>query len=87
MQVKKLSFGQKKAHLMEIQINGGNVAQKVDFAYGLFEKQVSVDAVFQVGYSADKEAILWYCTQLVQVRSGAKVAPWVLGSASASRVP
>jgi large subunit ribosomal protein L3e len=48
-QVKKLSFGQKKAHLMEIQINGGTVAQKVDFAYGLFEKQVSVDAVFQVG--------------------------------------
>lgn len=40
LQVKKLSFGQKKAHLMEIQINGGTVAQKVDFAYALFEKQV-----------------------------------------------
>jgi hypothetical protein len=39
-QVKKLGFGQKKAQLMEIQINGGSVAQKVDFAYGLFEKQV-----------------------------------------------
>jgi large subunit ribosomal protein L3e len=39
-QVKKLGFGQKKAHLMEIQVNGGSVAQKVDFAYGLFEKQV-----------------------------------------------
>ncbi len=47
-QVKKLSFGQKKAHLMEIQINGGTVVAKTDFAYGLFEKQVAVDSVFQV---------------------------------------
>lgn len=37
---------QKKAHLMEIQINGGSVAQKVDFAEALFEKEVSVDTVF-----------------------------------------
>lgn len=47
-QVKKLSFGQKKAHLMEIQINGGTVASKVDFAYNLFEKQVRVASI--VGY-------------------------------------
>lgn len=32
---------------MEIQVNGGTVAQKVDFAYGFFEKQVPVEAVFQ----------------------------------------
>lgn len=38
---------QKKAHLMEIQVNGGTIAQKVDFAYGFFEKQVPIDAVFQ----------------------------------------
>ena len=38
---------QKKAHLMEIQVNGGTVAQKVDYAYGFFEKQIPVDAVFQ----------------------------------------
>lgn len=38
---------QKKAHLMEIQVNGGNVAQKVDYAYGFFEKQVPIDAIFQ----------------------------------------
>ncbi|KDO44096.1 hypothetical protein CISIN_1g016467mg [Citrus sinensis] len=37
----------KKAHLMEIQVNGGSVAQKVDFAYGFFEKQIPIDAVFQ----------------------------------------
>lgn len=38
---------QKKAHIMEIQVNGGDVAKKVDFAYGFFEKKVPVDAVFQ----------------------------------------
>jgi large subunit ribosomal protein L3e len=32
---------------MEIQVNGGTVAQKVDYAYGFFEKQIPVDAVFQ----------------------------------------
>ncbi|KAI3834162.1 hypothetical protein MKW98_018212 [Papaver atlanticum] len=36
-----------KAHLMEIQVNGGDIAQKVDFAYGFFEKQVPVDSIFQ----------------------------------------
>jgi large subunit ribosomal protein L3e len=45
-QVRKIKL-QKKAHIMEIQVNGGTVQQKVDFAYGLFEKQVPVDAVFQ----------------------------------------
>ncbi|KAK1323858.1 60S ribosomal protein L3 [Acorus calamus] len=38
---------QKKAHLMEIQVNGGTVAEKVDYAYKFFEKQVPVDAIFQ----------------------------------------
>ncbi|CAM9817337.1 unnamed protein product [Chrysoparadoxa australica] len=37
----------KKAHLMEIQINGGSVEAKVDFARGLFEQKVSVESVFQ----------------------------------------
>jgi len=46
-QVKKLHLRQKKAHVMEIQINGGkSVAEKVDFAVDLFEKSVPVDAVF-----------------------------------------
>lgn len=47
-QIRKMKgLKQKKAHLMEIQVNGGNVAQKVDFAYSFFEKQVPIDAVFQ----------------------------------------
>merc|ERR1719231_1703046 len=32
--------------MMEIQVNGGSVADKVDFCVGLFEKPVPVDAVF-----------------------------------------
>ena len=36
--MRKLALGQKKAHLMEVQVNGGTVAQKVDFAYSMFEK-------------------------------------------------
>merc|ERR1712176_74015 len=45
-QIRKIPYGQKKAHMMEIQINGGSVADKVDFAVSYFEKTVPVDAVF-----------------------------------------
>lgn len=45
-QIRKIGLRQKKAHIMEIQINGGTVAEKVDFGVSLFEKQVSVDSVF-----------------------------------------
>lgn len=31
---------------MEIQVNGGTIAEKVDFGYKFFEKSVSVDTVF-----------------------------------------
>lgn len=36
-QVRKLNLRQHKAQIMEIQVNGGNVAKKVDWAYGKFE--------------------------------------------------
>jgi len=45
-QLRKLNLRQKKAHILEIQVNGGTIPQKVDFAVGLFEKKVSVDTVF-----------------------------------------
>merc|ERR1712087_799528 len=45
-QIRKVPFGQKKAHMMEIQINGGSIPEKVDFAVSYFEKTVPVDAVF-----------------------------------------
>ena len=41
-QIKKLNFRQKKAHVLEVQVNGGTVAEKVDFAVKLFEQQVRV---------------------------------------------
>eukprot|EP00246_Nothoceros_aenigmaticus_P008632 TRINITY_DN2348_c0_g1_i1.p1 TRINITY_DN2348_c0_g1~~TRINITY_DN2348_c0_g1_i1.p1 ORF type:complete len:401 (+),score=68.84 TRINITY_DN2348_c0_g1_i1:29-1204(+) len=46
-QVRKLKgVKQKKAHLMEIQVNGGTIAEKVDFGYKFFEKTVPIDSVF-----------------------------------------
>lgn len=52
-QIRKVGLRQKKAHVMEIQINGGDVAKKVDFGYGLFEKTVPVDTVFTTGEMVD----------------------------------
>jgi len=45
-QIRKLHLRQKKAHIMEIQVNGGKTPDKVDFAVSLFEKPISVDAIF-----------------------------------------
>jgi len=45
-QPNKLNQRQKKAHLMEIQINGGTMEQKVKYGYSLFERPVPVDSVF-----------------------------------------
>eukprot|EP00355_Strombidium_rassoulzadegani_P004291 CAMPEP_0168623538 /NCGR_PEP_ID=MMETSP0449_2-20121227/8885_1 /TAXON_ID=1082188 /ORGANISM="Strombidium rassoulzadegani, Strain ras09" /LENGTH=386 /DNA_ID=CAMNT_0008664939 /DNA_START=32 /DNA_END=1192 /DNA_ORIENTATION=+ len=56
-QIKKINIGFKKAHCMEIQVNGGSVADKVDFAYGLFEKPVPVEAVFKQSEMIDTIAI------------------------------
>jgi large subunit ribosomal protein L3e len=56
-QVRKLRLGQKKGHVMEIQINGGTTAQKVDFGKGLFEKNVAIDAVFKTSDLVDTIAV------------------------------
>jgi len=45
-QIKKVGLQQKKAHVMEIQVNGGSVADKVAFAKNLFEKPIPVTGVF-----------------------------------------
>jgi len=52
-QVHKLRIGQKKSHIMEIQINGGSVAEKVEFGLGLFEAQVRVTDVFKESEMVD----------------------------------
>jgi large subunit ribosomal protein L3e len=46
-QVKLLRIGQKKAHCMEIQVNGGSIPDKVEFGLKLFESAVPVSSVFQ----------------------------------------
>merc|ERR1719310_1405014 len=45
-QIKKVKIGQKKAHIKEIQVNGGTTAEKVDFVKGLFEQEVKVADCF-----------------------------------------
>ncbi|KAG8749657.1 60S ribosomal protein L3 [Serendipita sp. 396] len=46
-QIRKTGLKQKKAHLMEIQVNGGSIPDKVSFAHGLFEKEVPVSTIFE----------------------------------------
>jgi len=45
-QIKLMKKRQKKAHIMEIQVNGGTVAQKIQYARDLMEKTVPVKNVF-----------------------------------------
>lgn len=45
-QIRKLKLRQKKAHVMEVQINGGSMADKIEFAKGLLEQEVNVKSVF-----------------------------------------
>jgi len=56
-QIRKLKLRQKKSHIMEIQVNGGTIAQKVDFAVGQLEKKVSVDTVFEQNEMIDTIAV------------------------------
>lgn len=52
-QVQALGKRQKKAQVMEIQVNGGSVADKVQFAVDLFEKEVPVTDVFKTSEMVD----------------------------------
>ncbi len=56
-QIRKTPLSQKKAHLAEIQINGGSISEKVDWARDHFEKTVSVDAVFEQDEMIDVIAV------------------------------
>ncbi|CDJ66819.1 60S ribosomal protein L3, putative [Eimeria necatrix] len=46
-QPSKTPTGLRKAHIMEIQVNGGTVAEKVDFVTKMFESPVPISAVFE----------------------------------------
>jgi len=56
-QIRKIKMTQKRAHIMEIQINGGTPEQKVDFGYSLFEKRVNVNSVFSANEMIDCIAV------------------------------
>eukprot|EP00755_Sulcionema_specki_P004367 Sspe_Gene.29909::Locus_14458_Transcript_1_3_Confidence_0.333_Length_1296::g.29909::m.29909/K02925/RP-L3e, RPL3; large subunit ribosomal protein L3e len=44
---RKLKLGMRKAHVCEIQENGGDMKSKLEFAKGLLEKEVAVESVFK----------------------------------------
>jgi large subunit ribosomal protein L3e len=46
-QIRQTPLKQKKAHLMEIQVNGGSLSEKVDFAHNLFEKTIDINTIFE----------------------------------------
>ena len=56
-QIRAVKLRQKKAHVMEIQVNGGSIADKVDYAYGLFEQTVPIADVFAQDEMLDTIAI------------------------------
>ena len=61
---------------MEVQVNGGDVAAKVDFAAGMFEKAVGVDSVFVQNEMIDTIAITrGHGTQGVVTRWGVTRLP------------
>ncbi|KAJ2227904.1 60S ribosomal protein L3, partial [Coemansia sp. RSA 485] len=75
-QMSKVKIGQKKAHIMEIQVNGGTIAQKVDWAREHFEKTVSVDDVFEKDEVIDVIAVTkGHGTEGVTHRWGTKKLP------------
>ncbi|KAF9763692.1 60S ribosomal protein L3 [Nosema granulosis] len=43
----------KKSHISEIQVNGGTINEKVDWALDKFEKEVTIDEVFNVNENVD----------------------------------
>jgi len=56
-QIEKCKLRQRKAHVMEIQINGGKVADKVDWAVSKFENEITVGEVFSNDEMVDTIAI------------------------------
>merc|ERR1711937_350490 len=56
-QIGKIGLRQKKAHICEVQVNGGSMADKIAFVEGLFEKPVSVKSVFEQNEQIDTIAI------------------------------
>jgi len=52
-QITKLSLRQRKGHVMEIQINGGTIEEKVDYAREKLEKSIFIDDIFELSEMID----------------------------------
>ena len=52
-QIDKLNLRQKKAHILEIQVNGGSVTEKVEWAKSKLEQEVKVGEVFENNENVD----------------------------------
>jgi large subunit ribosomal protein L3e len=52
-QISKLNLRQRKGHVMEIQINGGTVEEKVNFAKEYLEKEIFIDDIFELSEMID----------------------------------
>merc|ERR1712037_882601 len=65
-QMKLLRRRQKKAHIMEVQLNGGSIADKVNFAREHFEKEVPVGQVFAQDEMIDVNGVTsrWHTKKL-----------------------
>jgi large subunit ribosomal protein L3e len=74
-QMKLMRHREKKAHIMEIQLNGGNVSDKVDWAREHLEKQMAVKQVFEMNEMIDVIGVTkgrgfkgiisrWHCKKL-----------------------
>merc|ERR1712032_28973 len=75
-QIKKLNLRQKKAHVMEIQVNGGDIAAKVDFARSLLEKDVNVSDLFSKDEMFDVIGVTrGHCVEGVTTRWGTTRLP------------
>lgn len=56
-QPSKTPLAVKKAHIIEIQVNGGDIKQKIDFAKSLLEKEIAVSSIFSEGDQIDTVSI------------------------------
>jgi large subunit ribosomal protein L3e len=74
-QISKLKLKSKKAHIKEIQVNGGTTEQKVDFIVGLFEQEINIADSFNQdemvdivgvtkGHGFEGVVTRWGCTRL-----------------------
>jgi len=52
-QLNQLNLRQKRAHVLEIQVNGGSIAQKVDFGKGKLEQEIKVAEIFNQNENID----------------------------------